>query len=823
VTTTRRRFWNYPRPGYRGLHRWLPSWRFTMLSVVTVICLVVGVGFAAYYTAEIPPANASIRAQTTSVYFADPARSTTPGAKGAKMGDLPGVRREIVDCSTLPKYIGEAIVSSEDQSFYSNSGVDPRGIVRALVNNLSGGARQGGSTLTQQYVKNYFSGNYSTYMGKVKQMILALKIDQEQSKDEILCNYMNTIFWGRGQTYGIQAAAQAYFGKDAKDLDVAQAALLAGIIPSPNNWDPADNPDKAKQRWDRVLNIMVSQHYLKASEQATLQFPQVQPYTPESVYGGPNGYIMKMAEAEAAQKIGMPVDQLMRSGYSIITTIDQSMQNQAVQSAQDLIDGKLSVDGKLDGNGTATPSTCLPDQGPDCQGILRIGMVSIEPSTGAIRSLYSGQDFFADQINRVTRDAIQAGSTFKPFTLIAALESGISLNTTFSGASPMKIPGVDNNGQPWTVQNFGNASYGTMDLVKATALSVNTVYAQLNMAITHDQNGKAIDGPTATIDAAERAGITTLSPADAVPSNVLGTAVVHPLDMASAYGVLADEGSCVGSNGQCSGPHIVAQIIGPNGEDVYTADTRSTRVFDSGVVADTVTAMQGPVNDPGGSAHQYVAPLKRHIAGKTGTSTDNRSAWFVGFTPDIVTAVAMSQEGANSSQVSITPWGRGVSEVTGGTWPANLWADYMRPVLAMAPYSQNTPFPPRANVGSAPEPTETATQTPEPEPTPTQTAPATVTVPAGLVGATEDAATQRLMAAGLTPNVVSDYSDTVVPGRVIRSDPGSGQDVPAGSAVTLVVSSGPQAAPPLVPPGPLPGGGGGGGAGGGGGGAGGGG
>ncbi|MCL2090996.1 MAG: penicillin-binding protein [Micrococcales bacterium] len=810
MTTTRRRFWNYPRPGYRGLHRWLPSWRFVLLSMISVIGLVAGLGVAAYSSVKIPDSNADVRDQTTTVYFADPARSGDPSARGEKMGQYPGVKREIIPCDEadakskgqdnwIPQHVKDAVVASEDRSFWTNSGVDPRGIARALYNNLRGGNRQGASTLTQQYVDNYYGGSRHGYLGKAQEALLAVKINQEQSKDQIICRYLNTIYWGRGKTYGIQTAARSYLGKDAKDLDVSEAALLAGIIPSPINWDPADNREKAEQRWNRTLDYMVADPNLKtgltAAQRAELTtFPQVLPYQPEPVYAGPNGYLMVEARKEAADQVcdrtkTVPCEeQLMRGGYTIITTIDQEMQAMAVESGRRLIEGELS--------GGKTPNLCDPDEDPDCRGTLRVAMVTLDPADGSIRAMYSGQDFLADQYNRVTQGRAQAGSTFKPFTLVAALQDGISLRSVYSGTSPrtFDVPGKD-----WKVNNFGNTSYGDMDLIKATADSVNTVYAELNIEV----------GPERTADVAKTAGITAAGAyLSQAPSNVLGSDAVRPLDMAQAYGVFA-------AQGLQAKPHIVSRILGPDGETVYDADTRAARVFDADVMADTVTALQGPVKS--GSARDYVGVINRHIAGKTGTSSDNKSAWFVGFTTDVVTAVALTQEGPGGSEVSITPWGNGVSQVTGGTWPAALWADYMAGcggkksasackggVLALPPYSKNNPFPPAANLGTSSTPSPTDEPTDEPTET-TEAPPDTVVVPA-LEKRYEADAVAALSGLGFSPNVVSEPSATVRSGAVIRVEPAAGTSLPYGDTVTIVVSNGPP--PVVVPPdvGDLPGG-----------------
>jgi membrane peptidoglycan carboxypeptidase len=756
-----RRFWNYPRPGYHGLHRWLPSWRFVLSSVLGFGFLGLGVFFAAYLSVDIPPANAEVAYQSTKVYFAP----EEPGAEhGELMGTYPGMNREIVDYGSLPEYVGEAVVASEDRTFFTNPGVDIRGIARALLNNLMGGSRQGASTLTQQYVERYYVGTTTDYLGKAKEAILALKISQQESKHEILGRYLNTIYFGRG-AYGIQAAAQAYFGVDAKDLTVSQSAMLAGIIPSPSNWDPAIDQSKAEQRWDRTLSIMIEDGWITASERAGLEFPETITVEPSSVYGGPNGYLMVMARSEVAEQLGMSEDDVMRAGYAIVTTVHKPIQDEAIRAADEMMSGAMS-------NGS-TPSPNL-----------KIAMVTLNPATGGILALYSGADFVSDQINRVTTDQIQAGSTYKPFCLIAALEQGVSLKSMYDSSSPQSIPGWRNADGSSKVVNFEGESFGQINLVQATAASVNTVYARLNLQV----------GPEATAEVATTAGVTTTQ--NLTPSNVLGSDSVHVLDMASAYGVIA-------AQGMRSKPHVVGQVINAGGSVAYTGGSTPVRVFDAGVMADATYAMEGVVEQKIGSGHKYISPLHRHIAGKTGTSTNNKSAWFIGFTPDIVTAVALSQVGDNGrDQDSITPWGRS-GQVTGGKWPAALWANYMKPVLAMDGYSDNTDFPHPVFGGKAPTPT--ATPTPTVTETATQ-APTTVLVPDGLAKKLEADAEAAVLAAGLHPRIVSESSLLVQPGRVIRTEPSGGTEVEYGSTVTIVVSSGaptPTETPP-EPPGPEP-------------------
>ncbi len=749
----RRRFWNYPRPGLGAVHRWLPSWRFLVSSAFAGLFLVLGLGVAAYATIQIPSPSDDTRYETTKVFYAD----NDDGTPGPLMGTYPGVNREIVDYTTLPEHVGKAVVASEDQSFFTNPGVDLKGIGRALWNNLRGGPRQGGSTLTQQYVERYYMGTTTDYVGKAQEALLAVKIGRTQSKEEILGRYLNTIYFGRG-AYGIQAAAQAYFGVDAATLTVEQSALLAGIIPSPNNWDPAVSPDRAQARFDRTLDAMVEQGWLDATTRAALVMPATIVETPSDTYAGPTGYLLKMVLSELGTALDLSEDEVMRGGFTITTTIKQPVQAEAERAAAELISGQLS-DGSL-------PSERL-----------KVAIATVSPADGAIVALYGGADFLTDQVNRATKDAIQAGSTFKPFTLVAALEQGIALSTTYSGRSPLALDGWDS--ASGTVSNFGGTSYGRIDLVQATANSVNSVYAQLNLQV----------GPAASAQVATRAGITTAVEENA--ANVLGTSAVHPLDMAAAYATFA-------ANGVRNTPFLVRTATNPDGSTAYTGGSPGTNEFAADVMADTSYALQQVVQS--GSGKKWVKPLGVPIAGKTGTTTDNKAAWFMGYTPTLSTAVALSQVGEDGKAWdSITPFG-GVDQVTGATWPAALWASYMKPVLALPAYGTDVQFPPRANVGATPS--ASAAPTPTPTPTAEQTqAPTEATVPGNLTGRLEADATGALQAVGLVPLVVSESSDEVAVGRVIRTDPGSGAVVAPGSSVTLVVSTGPA---PVATPEPVP-------------------
>jgi len=449
--TQKKRFPNYPRAGKGPIQRWLPSWRVVLGAFLTLIAIGAGIFAFAYATTEVPEPDDFALAQSTTVYYAD---GETP------MGQFSEVDRQIVALDTLPEHVPAAVIASEDRRFYENNGVDPKGIVRALWNNVRGLPTQGGSTLTQQYVERYYMGTTTNYLGKFKETILALKIDQSQTKAEILENYLNTIYFGRG-AYGIEKAAQAYFDKPAAELTVSESALIAGIIPSPSNWDPAVDPESAEKRWNRVVDLMVQDGWITAEDRAAAEYPQTVEAARDNIYAGPNGYLMKMVRDELVAKAGITEEEIDTRGLDIVTTIDQRNQEAAVQAVDN-----------------------LPDDRPENN---RVALVSIDPATGGIVALYGGPDYISQSQNDATQSVAQGGSTFKPFTLIAALENGVTLDDRYQSYDDMEIEGYD-----FPVSNYDSINRGRISVTEATANSVNTVYAQMNVEA----------GPEKTVDVA---------------------------------------------------------------------------------------------------------------------------------------------------------------------------------------------------------------------------------------------------------------------------------------------------------------------------------
>jgi membrane peptidoglycan carboxypeptidase len=712
--------------------------------------LVVGAAVGAYVTTDIPLGLDEVNDQTTTIYYSD---GVTP------IATIANETRTKVDFADLPDWVGNAVVASEDATFWTNTGIDPRGIVRALVNNLQGGPRQGGSTLTQQYVERTLTDTNTSVVGKIREMIIAIKVTRSTPKETILESYLNTIYWGRNVN-GIEAAAQTYFGIPAADLTVSQAALLAGIIPSPNAWDPDVNPDMAKARWERVMDRMLTEGFITQAQFNDATFPDFNPIPPASnVLGGQVGYLVQMVEEElqAAPRYQDNPEWIRTQGLSIVTTIDQHLQDTAVAVAESAFAGDAPAD----------PAK------------LSVGIVAMDPTNGELRAVYGGADYVTQQFNFATQGRAQAGSTFKPITLIAALDQGHTLDETFNGNS-------DYVGDGWTEQNplrnFANQNFGQINLVDATANSVNTVYAQLGIDI----------GPQATVDMAHRLGIPVEEDPNApgfiapVPSNVLGSASVRPVDLAAVYATIAGGGARVT-------PHVVRSVT-RDGNLEYVGPTTRTQEVDPEIIAAATYAMTQVVERGSGAAARE---LGRPVAGKTGTSNNNISSWFAGFVPQLVTVVGLHQE-SDRVEEAITPFGEWVDSptgMTGSTFPATAWTQFMQvavanePILGFPAYTPPTP--------PSPTVTEAPIETVEPPPSVDPEA-GWILVPTGLEGRHINDVTPILEALGLfvQPQAVQSATtkSTVL---VVES---AGQRVPPGSTIRVDVSDGLGTATPTETP-----------------------
>jgi membrane peptidoglycan carboxypeptidase len=668
---------NYPRAGVSGWTRYLPSIRVLVvggLSLVIALCVAFAIGYAA---TDIPEPNLEATGQTSTIYYSD---GKTP------IGQYKVEDRKSVEIDEISEPMQKAAIAAEDTSFYENRGISIKGLSRAVVGVATNQYAGGGSTITQQYVKNFYLTNEHSLDRKIKEMFISLKIDQQQSKDEILANYLNTIYLGR-RSYGVEVAAQNYFDKPASELDVSESALLAAMIQRPGAADPSDNPEAYEDRFNYVVKNMVDEGFITEEQAAKVEMPEVKKQNKESSLSGQKGYMWDFVRREALRKLDIDEAQLDRGGYNIVTTFDKDRMKAAEKAIK-----------------------TLPPNQPEG---MQAGLVSINPDDGGIEAFYGGKNYLDQAFNASTQSHVQAGSTFKPFALVAGLENGVRLTDSYPGSSPTTL---NNDGTPWTVNNFGGSSYGPVSLLKATQSSINTAYAALNVQV----------GPDKTVDVAERAGFSEnctdkemkagdtggcsigLTPN---PSNVLGTPSVKPIDMASAYATFA-------ANGVHHETHSIKKITkGAEDEEVYKAETKGKRVFDKAVGAETSYALQQVVNGGSGS---YAQNLGRPAAGKTGTTNENKAAWFSGYTPNLATSVVLYRE-VDGKSVSIGAYG-GRSEVTGGSFPIQVWTDYMKTALQGEKVEQ---FPARGELPDKPKPKNSnPAPAPKPKPKPEPKAPA---------------------------------------------------------------------------------------------------
>lgn len=619
----------YNQPYNRRSHRRIqknfrtkhPILFWALIVVFTPIILGILTVAWMYVTTDIPQPDKIAMADKTKVYYAD---------GKTEIGSFAEQNREIINCSVLKPYVGNAIIASENRSFYKDGGIDLKGIGRAIIHNVTSKGRWGGSTITQQYAERYYLGETKTYLGKLHEAILALKIAQTQDKNTVLCNYMNTIYLGRG-AYGIQAAAKAYFGVEAKDLTLSQAAMLAGIIPAPSSWDPAIMPKEANIRFKRVLRIMLKDKYITSEEYKNAKMPQTINQTKQNMYAGPQGYLLQMVRSELTSGGAFTKEDLDTGGYRIITTIDKAK--------QDLM---FNVASPTAGARGITP-----------QGV-QTGAMSVNPKDGSIISVYAGDDYLSKPLNNATQALYEPGSTMKPFALIGAIQAGTNLNTLFNGNTGLKFKGIDK-----PVNNFANTNWGIINLYKATANSVNTPFMSLQEKL--GQKGVANTAVLAGLNAQRINGKN--------PFTVLGNDPVHISEIARAYSTIANQG-------RRPDLHIVSSVKNPDGKEFYRAPTVGKQVFAAADMALAIKAMQGVVQY---GTSPEVRGVGKPIAGKSGTANDASACSFVGFTPSVLTVFAIWHPDAQGNPLPV-PTFRGYPGGIG--YSAHLFTRYMHAALA---------------------------------------------------------------------------------------------------------------------------------------------
>jgi penicillin-binding protein 1A len=663
-------------------------WAF-LLTPVALALLGLGILVVAYARLELPKTLPPV--QTTFVYDRNgDLLSTIHGA----------VDRTLIPMGQMPQHLRDAVIAVEDARFYEHGGFDVRGTIRAAWSDLvAQEAVQGGSTITQQLVKRVYAGRYvegengvrdyvvppRTVKEKVREVLLSVKVERTLSKDQILARYLNTVYFGHG-AYGIEAAAQTYFGIPARRLGILQSATLAGILTAPEAYDPIDHPFDAKFRRDFALDRMVQYGYLDAARAERLKrkaccaIPVAQQRGADSQIEAPGDaeYFVQYVREQLARRYGQAA--VFGGGLRVRTSLDLGDQ----AAAEDAIASHL-------------PS-------PEDPGA---ALVAIDPSTGQILAMAGGNDFATSQLNLATfkgGTGRQAGSAFKAFTLAAAMEQGFDLDSRWYGPNEITIddPACDSSEGPWQPENAEGGG-STYTLQSATANSVNTVFAQLVVEV----------GPESVVDMAHRLGIRSVLPA--VCSITLGSVAVNPLEMTNAYATLADHGFRRRAT-------PLLQVRSPGGRIDPNVAPRGKQVVDENV-ADLVTyALEDVVAfGTGASANLGSWPA----AGKTGTAQDTVDAWFCGYTVQIAACVWV---GYPEGQIPLEDI-EGVSQVFGGTIPAAIWHDFMMSAMegkeaiafrqpsfsgqTVTP-SVEAPIPPPPSPSPSPEPSPS----PSPEPSP---------------------------------------------------------------------------------------------------------
>ncbi|WP_036920704.1 transglycosylase domain-containing protein [Propionicicella superfundia] len=668
--------------------------KWATIGILSLVLIAAGGIGVLYATTDIPDPNGDFQTNTTTLYYND---GTTV------LGTLSIQNRQSISYDEMPQSIKDAVVSAENRSFWTDPGISVSGILRAawgLVSNQE--ITGGGSTITQQYIKILYLTSEQTFSRKLKEIVLAVKLNNERSKEQILEGYLNTIYFGRG-AYGVEAAAHAWFNTSASELTVQQSAVLAAVLNAPAYFDP-DGGDKNLQRlterYHYVLDGMVEQGTITAAEREKYDDLPTFPDIPaSSTYGGAKGFLIKMVESELSAA-GMSDAQVYGGGLKITTTFDKTAQDAAVKVAE------------------STVKTAAEAAGQNSSG-LHAAIASVDTSNGEVIALYGGSDYVSNSRNWATT-ARPTASTFKAFATIAALRGGFTLNSTFRGST------FTPRGDSTSVKNASSINYGTVTLRQAVTDSINTAFVDMTQQLD--------DGPAQVVKAANDAGVPTGDGWDLNNRIALGTAEASPLNMANAFATLADDGTYHAA-------HVVREVKDAGDKVVYKPEV-ATKSDISADDARTVTqAMETVVEEGSGNT---VDTSGHTAAGKTGTGAvedKTVSSWLVAYTKQISTAVMFvaGDDGNGNLDDYAAP---GDAWFYSSGYPADAWSEYM--AVAMkdlpdeefeAPSSSTRtstrtaePAQTRASTPSA-APTQTRTQTPTSTPTPEPTQSSTTAEP----------------------------------------------------------------------------------------------
>ncbi|GAA2427658.1 transglycosylase domain-containing protein [Streptomyces glaucus] len=712
----------------------MPSWKLVSGLCIGFFGSLVAVAGIGYAMVGVPDVAKTATAQNNVYYWSDNTQMVATGGER---------NRQNINLSQIPEAMQWAVISQENKSFYSDNGIDPRGIARALFNMARGGQTQGGSTITQQYVKNAMLEDQSqTISRKFKEIFVAIKVGTTVDKKDILSGYLNSAYYGRG-AYGIQAAARAYFNKDAIDLNPGECAFLSAMLKGATYYDPAgaqsidpaaspeDNAKRALRQMQDTLDKMVEYGHLSAAERAKYTtLPKWQNPRSNTQLSGQIGYLVDLANAylvNNSEKTGITQEKLQQGGYSIYTTFDKKKVAELEKAVQKVQKANIK-----------------PEERPQEDTHVQFGGASVDPATGAIKAIYGGEDATKHFTNNADVTGAQVGSTFKPFVLAAAMKWGVrnpdlgptqgldertvvSPKSLYSGKNKLKIKEYDGTvwhneeGKEWLQTNDGDESRGTppdykIDLREAMQFSVNSAFVQLGMDVGLDK----------VKEAAVDAGLLESSLTGTnYPSFSIGISDPSAIRMAGSYATFA-------ASGKQRDPYSVQKVTSQDGT-VYTHKTQTEQAFEAKVADNVTDVLKTVVEDGTGTNAQLPG---REVAGKTGTTDGNKSAWFVGYTPQLSTAISMFRypdDETMKNRTFLEMYGTGGQEsIHGASFPAEIWHDYMEQALKGEPAKKfPTPEPIGEIVNDVPSPT--------PTPMPTETEEKPTPTPSPTVSETEEA------------------------------------------------------------------------------------
>jgi membrane peptidoglycan carboxypeptidase len=666
----RKRLIDYPRWNKTGLRRWVPSWKLVLGSAAGFLGVIIGLSGIALAMVGVPNPVDAAKQEKNVYYWADGSQMVVAG--GGQQN------RQIVPLAEIPKSMQNAVIAAENESFYKDPGVDPVGVMRAVGRMAMGGETQSGSTITQQYVKNTYLDQSQTLTRKAKELFISIKVGATQEKPDILEGYLNTGYYGRG-AYGIQAAAQAYYRKDSKDLNASECAFLAATLNGPNLYDPAGgigsaataekNLARAQDRWKWTLDREVKTDRMSEAQRAKYtKFPLPKKPKKSTELKGQKGYMVDVADNYITANSDISDQRLKRGGLRIYTTFDKKKMAEMEAAVKKV--SKANID---------------PEERPQDKYV-QFGGASVKPKDGAIVAMYGGEDATTHFTNNADYTGVQVGSTFKPFVLAAAMRDGrrdpqgppdqtgesrtpVSPLSVYNGNNKVKLRNydgtvwTDKDGKEWRQRNDGEENKGRVNLREAMTFSVNTPFIQLGMDV----------GISKVKAAALNAGLNEDSLARETPTFSLGTSAPSAIRLANAYATFA-------ASGVASEPYSVKRVA-DDGTNVYTHQKPPLKSAFEASVADNVTnVLESVVKKGTGAAAQG---LGRPVAGKTGTTDNNKSAWFSGYTPQLSTAIGMWRVNDKAkTQKFKEMYGVGGQEaIHGASFPAEIWTKYMTAAL----------------------------------------------------------------------------------------------------------------------------------------------